>query len=112
MTECYMLVLQGMGDTEVKLVNKETWDWINNLDVDPPQKQIDHFIENEYCHERPTKEEAIENLRSLNSSTTLNDRALKAHEDYGYPFFHIKEALDFVSSNCYEIVDTFEGGIY
>ena len=33
MNGVYMLVLTGQGDTDVKLVNKETWDWVMNADL-------------------------------------------------------------------------------
>lgn len=118
-TKCYMIVLVGQGDTFVKFVNKETWDWISNLNTNPPQFQIDEYIKNELdAHEvlktplNETREYAISELMAMKSGSTMNDRALFAQPDHGCVFYSLKEAMSFAKDEDIDVLDTFEGYIY
>lgn len=111
-TKCYMVILQGPGDTIISYINKDTWDWINNEKVAPPKAQVDGRIAPDTGVEDMTKEEAIEELSRWEGSSPDNDRALVLSPDYGERFLDHKDAMKYARDNDLEVVDSFEGFVY
>jgi hypothetical protein len=106
---CYMIMLSGQGDNEIKLVNKETWDWINTQNINPPDSQVEKYIK-EYQHGNPRIDEIIKQMNGCKNSWS-NDRALSASSDYGETFYDMTEAIDFIGDN-YKVIETYTGYIY
>ena len=105
--EAYCLHLTGVGETEIKFVNKETWDWINNQ-IPVSESQIE-----KYCKEyNVSKDEAVKTLNEWGGSCPENDRALMAVSDFGDTYFSLKEMHSFLKESGLNIIDTYNGGIY
>lgn len=108
--QCYMISLTNDEDEFHVLVAKDTWDWINNEDVSPPEKQVDMAFRGIYNH--TSREEIKENMRRWEGSSPDNDRALEASPDYGEVFLTAKEAIKFAQKNAFFIKDVFTGALY
>lgn len=108
--KCYLILLAGQGDTDIKIVNKDTWDWIMG-DGEVPPHQVEAFIKS--CHENEseviTEEAAREYLNS--SGSCDNDKALKCKADFE-EFTSMKSAMQYIYKHDLEVVDEYEGYIY
>lgn len=91
-TKRYLVILQGQGDTDIKLVTQETWDWI-----DSPYTGKAEVIPETKTKMTPT------------SGSYDNDRALRAS---GVPFERTRDAYKWALENSVEIVDEYIGYIY
>jgi hypothetical protein len=115
----YMLVLSGNGDTEIKFVNKETWDWVADTtgEVKLPESQSDaisksitEFYTSRYLDIPQDKiTNYISNVENMHND---NDKALDAKPDIGETFCTLKEAMVFIKENNLEIVDEYAGCVY
>lgn len=117
----YLIVLEGQGDVEVKLVDQEVWDWINRDDsVERAQARAD----GSYCwDEKSIAPNSVvdawpEDERILiTTGSSHNDRMLMTPEkaclfsEYGGTEVE-EEAQEWARKNGYEIMDTVEGCIY
>jgi hypothetical protein len=106
-TPCYMLVLNGDNDHSIKIVDKETWDWIMNPHTQCPPAVLERIRVENFDEELKVED-------CISEYTAVNDAALLAPVipiQEGY-FDRMKDALDFIKKNNIEIEDTFEGHIY
>ncbi len=115
----YLVIMQGQGDTEVKLVDKEIWDWFHS--PRPP------FADDAYFDELPIAprrvREAILKLNpdeqelGVTSGSWENDRMLRCpdeaclYHEYG-DTSSIRAAERWAKKNNYRIVEREEGSIY
>tara|TARA_Y100000310_G_scaffold332047_1_gene406838 strand:- start:10867 stop:11238 length:372 start_codon:yes stop_codon:yes gene_type:complete len=123
MINVYKIYLEGGGDIEIKFVDKEVWDWINNPDSGNRLNEGD----SEYSWEDQTcppnvKADIWQFFRDgspieVTSGSWENDRALLAPpltiKDRQMYFFSETE-IDFTDEewNDINIVDTYYGYIY
>lgn len=113
--KCYLIHLAGQGDTEIKIVNKATWDWIVGEGEAPPH-QVESYIKS--CRKYgsgytpiPTTAEASEYLKFANSGSCDNDKALECEADFKR-FASIKSAMQYISKHGLKVVDEYEGCLY
>lgn len=106
----YLLTLTGMGDTDIRFVDKPTWDWIQNIQVNqsaPPA--VVELAKKQFDDE--------EWEPNITEGTPENDAALQApavelKKGQYAQFFDMRSAMKFIRDNNIDIVDEFEGGIY
>lgn len=116
----YLIILTGQGDTEIKIVDQETWDWItsadngrnpnlpeNTLSWDDllvPQSQLKKILDNsEGYHPHLTK------------GSWENDRAMWACNADGYSegyYDSVKDAMKAIKKNGHKFEDEYYGCIY
>ena len=117
--KAYMTILTGQGDTDVSIVTKEIFDWINSpfpselngktgLDPYAPESVVEQIRKDNEGFGFPDDEHGV----SIGSRSYENDRALQMGEQCIKRFFDMKSAFDYVRENDVEIVDTYEGYIY
>jgi len=87
MKKCWLITLEGQGDVEIRVVDKETFDWVTKG--------------------TPTAEE-------MKSSSWENDRMLACETLADFPdyFDHLGTALKAIKAKDYEVEDTVDGYIY
>src|SRR5271157_834314 len=101
-TGVYVLTLTGQGDTYIKLIDKETWNWISSYcDVTCPPAILARMRE-----EDPDAEPHI------TRGSWENDRALQAPAVYGNTFYSMKEAMQYITKHKMNVIDSWEGCIY
>jgi hypothetical protein len=105
----YALVLTGQGDTEIKLVDKDMWDWIDS--AQPKAPVPDNILVQLRKHHEDEKF-----VPHISRSTAVNDAALMAApveiDGAEAMFFSIRDFNKFVRKYDIEIVEEFEGCIY
>ena len=108
----YMLTLSGQGDTCIKFVEQDVWEWMGAVQADlfaQPNEAVLKKLRR--YHDEP------DFVPNITSGSAYNDAALQAppalyqgsKEAY---FFDMKSAVDFIKENNVEVLDTFEGYIY
>jgi len=118
-TQVYLIDLSGQGDRWLRLVDKETFDWVCE-GGDVPRSIAEKVFEgNKQYAPNDTLEDVIEALEGFEGSSPDNDRALALpetapgvlYDDFGGS---IKELNKFMKDNDMEIADDgeFVGGIY
>lgn len=121
--KAYCINLNGMGDTEIKLVSEEVFKWITSpsgrpsdntsiwIDKTTPQEVIDYHNKDGGVH-RFIETDGIE----ITSGSWSNDRALQASpltiNGEEAMFFSLQSILEFCKKYDIEIIDTYEGSIY
>lgn len=124
----YLLTLTGQGDTEIKIVDKETFDWIfispfgdswvgNNEDRSCPLFIRERKYTLYYDELKNDYSSVDEFYPELAYSSYENDKAIwapgligeKGEELY---FFSTKEAYEYIYKNKLNIVDEYTGYIY
>lgn len=113
MKKCYLILLAGQGDTDIKIVNKDTWDWIMG-DGEVPPHQVEAYIKSCRKHGSQvvlTEEAARQYLEFANSGSCDNDKALVCEPDFS-GFTSMKSAMQYIYKHDLEVVDEFEGCIY
>lgn len=102
----YMLVTAGQGDIDIKLVDKETWDWV----MKPDNTKIPSNVLAAY------RERAEEGPEAFPSGQGTNDAALQvASAKVGHiraEFSQIKTAAAFIRKHDITIVNEWHGYIY
>ena len=117
MKEVYLIHLVGQGDVSVKLVSKETFDWIER---EWPGSFEEHYLEDRTCPSRQLELMRKEWKSSgdemeypgITIGSFNNDRAIHALPEFGSEFYTLVDALDFVRENDMRIAEIFEGYIY
>lgn len=94
----YLITLTGQGDTNIVIVNKDEWDFIN--DAKPLPYKIKKELKEWY-------QDCLENV----GGSTDNDRALFM-TCVKKIYHNIKDAMEYIKENDIEIVDGFNGCIY
>jgi len=81
----YLIFLQGQGDTQVKVVDQETWDWIFSGYNPPDPHPGKNSYEDKTCppailerYKKANGEDAEEPFPCVSVGSTDNDRALYA----------------------------------
>ena len=114
----YVLILQGGGDTEIKAVDQETWDWIHGPSGQPKDNRTgweDPFV--------PKSQEVLQRKDenwpvNLTSGSYTNDRALYAYSIPAYESVIDNSHKAITKLNAFalkrgdEIAETWEGYIY
>lgn len=118
-TKAYLIHLSGQGDTDLKLVNHETFAWVCN-GGEPPACQVEaHWEMNQPYEPNETREDVALALREMTGgSSPDNDRALHALSDSfegksfsGYEK-SIRDVISFLKDIGMELGDEYEGCIY
>lgn len=126
----YLLVLTGQGDTEIKVVDKETWGWIFGPSGRPetgksgwddpfvPAYQREKILADRRENEGPSDEDDEEGDRDvirITSGSWQNDRALLAYSSERYKaetYYSIESAMRAITNLGDAIVEEFDGYIY
>ena len=109
----YSLTLSGQGDTDIKFVEKDSWDWITALMKDwktPCPESVLEKIKEE-------QGEMFDGAPNITRSTAHNDAALqvpayKYGKDLYASFYNAKKAFDFVKEYNVEVIESYNGYIY
>lgn len=116
----YMIVLVGQGDTDVRIVDEATFDWVSSKDMGKPKGHP----ENKNSWADQLVPEAQKALRAtdgqeedvcLTSGSWWNDRMLAALSLERYAnenMWSIRDANKAVKKHGDEVEDTIEGMIY
>ena len=114
MQEVYMIYLSGQGDVDIKLVDKETFDWLSAPSGQPKpfessweDPNVPAAVKERIFKDLPDDEREIR----ITFGSWHNDRAIFAQSVYG-DFDDLTSAIQFIQERGYKLVDTFEGGIY
>ena len=115
--QVYMIMTTGQGDTFVKLVDKETWDWIFSPWA-PPQAEMSAYQDTacppsvvaRWRKEQTNVEE--DEFPYITHGSYENDRALQAQPVYGTTFFSAGLAIKYIARHNCKVVDSYEGYIY
>ena len=119
MEKLYMITLIGQGDTEIALVDEESWNWLNNpkdaskfplelasklMGIDngystPPYNGVQEYIS-----------EKISEIQT--SGSPDNDAALFIVAGCDQIFYNTMGAISYVRENNIEIMGSYEGCIY
>lgn len=104
--DVYMSICSGGGDTYIKLLDKETWDWCRD-----PKQPVPDIVQSRYRDDNGEELEPI-----TGSSTAVNDAFLSVSpiwigDDEGR-FDNARDAFDWAKKHNLRIVETFEGSIY
>lgn len=101
--EKYLVVLNGQGDTNISLVNKDIWDWLINEDL-----SVDIPVE---IAQYETKWRI-----KLNRIRSINDKAFILPEEGNNGekvfFSSVKNCMNYVRENNIVILDEYDGYIY
>lgn len=115
--EVYIIELQGQGDVEIKIVGKETFEWLSSTpqfprdsnsyyDETAPQEQVDALHD-----EDPEQETSV----YITTGSWENDRALAARTILRYAgasYDSMADAIEEIRKKGDRLVDTFSGCIY
>ena len=114
MAAVYLIVLAGQGDTDVRVVDKETFEWVTSKN--PGQPGAHPPINNQWIDTLvPDSQLAKRNGEPvrLTTGSWWNDRMLAAECFAPYDgYASLRDALKAVKANGDEIEDTVEGMIY
>lgn len=117
-TSAYLVVLSGQGDLEIKIVDKETFDWINS---EPVFKKGQNSVE-----EKVPLSQVAARRRAYGKSSDVdmehicvsrgspdNDRALCCFTILEYSQVDsVKAAIAQIKKKGHKLVDEYHGGIY
>jgi hypothetical protein len=115
----YLIILTDQGDTKIKVVDQETWDWINSDDLGRhpnlegasswtdllvPQSQLKKILDdNNGYHPH------------LTIGSWQNDRAMWSCNADGYVegyYGSVEDAMEAIEKNGHELTDEYHGSIY
>jgi len=110
----YLIVLSGQGDTDVKLVNEDVWNWIFSQYTSDCEKVPESVLleaEKHECCSFDAEEMDMEEdgYYYVSTGSTDNDRAMGAP---GPSFWSMKDAFDYIKENDIEIIAEWSGYIY
>jgi hypothetical protein len=117
----YLLILSGQGDTQVKIVEEETFKWVTSPDDGRSAEETLAHINSWEDKNVPASQIALmkkilgdeyEPVR-LGGGSWTNDRALAAQPIEGYPdCWSIIDSLRAAKAKGDEVEDTYEGYLY
>lgn len=113
----YLIMLQGQGDTHIKLVRKDGWDALNNGIFGPAL--LDDYAA-EYHKGGPITRESLEHLKELekmSGGSAVNDVALNLPgcqiDGKSASFYDLTTYTTFIRNHPeIEVVDEYAGYIY
>ncbi len=116
----YLIVLEGGGDVDIKVVDQETYDWITSDDLgQPPGSEEETMWEDQsvpasQLAKMKSKEGEHYQPPMITSGSWDNDRAIHccAADGYDTEYDSIKEALKDIRKKGDEMEDEYHGGIY
>lgn len=115
--DVYLIVLMGQGDVDVRVVDKESFDWVNSINMGRPagsreSSWVDSCVpESQRALWRAAGEESDELIITIGS--WQNDRALAAQSMSGFDHYNtLAAALKAIYNAQARVVDTYEGMIY
>ena len=119
-TPVYLVILEGGGDTYIKVVDAETFAWVTSDDPGKPPADSE-----EYLYEWPDqlvppsqvaklKSEDPDNLPlHITSGSWENDRAIAALPADGYDTYDsVREAMADIRHNKHVLTDEYHGCMY
>lgn len=110
----YLVVLSGIKDLDVKIVNQDVWNWIfspyaGDIDLVPEAVLAEaRLYGNDYMFFEDEDPESGDPYFNV-SNTYENDRAMAAP---GPSFWSMKDALKYIRDNDIEIESEYEGCLY
>lgn len=113
----YMLVMQGGGDTEVKVVTKVIWDWVINPERPGRKGAATDWLDTSTPESVKMRLSIDGNSWRVTIGSYENDRALLAcgidvlYESYG-DVSDIVQAVEWIKDNGHTLDETWEGCIY
>ena len=114
----YLIVLTGQGDTFIKVVDEETFEWIVSDDLGQPKGEEDasswedQLVPASQIEKIKEEEGEYDPLR-ITIGSYDNDRALAAKPCGDYDtYYSIKEAMKAIKSHGDELEDEYQGYIY
>lgn len=119
--EVYLIKLtDGGGDTDYKIVDQETWDWINSNNMGQPSNikkgdvlWVDQLVPKSQLElmKKEYLEDDFEPEISIGSWT--NDRAILARSVRPYgTYSSVKDVMNALRKHGDELVDEYEGCLY
>lgn len=115
----YIVYLSGNGDVDIKVVDKETYDWINNNEKGlPPGKKNPSGWKDSLVPQSQLvlmKEQDGNDFEHpiVTSGSYQNDRALYAVSTRGYTTYsNLKKAMDGITEKGDVLIETYSGLIY
>lgn len=113
----YLITLTGQGDTDVRVVDQETWDWVTSNDPGQAHGEagksgwVDTLVPASQIKKQ--KADKYGSKVHLTSGSWQNDRMMAAYPADGYENYDaLRDALKAVKAKGDEIEDTVEGDIY
>jgi hypothetical protein len=111
MTELYVVILSGIGEVQISLVDKELWDFIH--DATPVSDQYIAAARTQCTTDIEHEDFIVEYEDSLLPEINWNDRAMMvAWFTPDQTFFQITKYANYLSENQVEIIQEVEGYIY
>ena len=118
----YLIKLtDGGGDTDYKIVDKETWDWIHSNDMGQPANHdskkdyiwVDQLVPKSQL-ELMKKEYGKDDFEpEISIGSWSNDRAIFARSVKPYSTYSsVKSVMNALQKNGDELVDEYEGSLY
>lgn len=109
----YLIILTGQGDTEIKVVDQETWDWIKSSNPGKPK----NTKKNSWFDQLVPKSQLdkIGEVPYITIGSFENDRALWSRNADGYQEYYydtVIEAMKDIKKNGHEFEDEYSGEIY
>ena len=119
----YLIVLEGGGDLEIKVVDEETFKWVTSDDMgkaDPPKKGDsryhweDQLVPKSQIKKMKTEYGAYYEPLTITSGSWDNDRAVAARCADGYSeyMYTIKDTFQTIQQKGDVLVDEYRGYIY
>lgn len=109
----YLLVLEGGGDIEYKLITKDVWNWIQNNKL---TTTVETALREQYKKFYPSfnETEFQKTIKSIgvNSGSSKNDRALNAPTIKDGCLYSASEMMEFCKDNNVNVVEEYQGCIY
>jgi hypothetical protein len=112
--DVYVLHLSGQGDTYIKLVDQETWDWIFNP-WNPPDPAASSYDDSTVPpavlkRMKDMGDEFV--LPNITRGSYENDRALQVAGVFGETFFDLADAMHYIKKHDLNVLASWEGCIY
>jgi len=118
MAKVYLIVLRGQGDTEIKVVDKETFDWITSSDPGHGLKEMPISWDdmNTPASQLAKMKKQDDTFWSvyLTCGSWENDRALAcaAADGYAESYGTIKSAMNTITKKGDVLTNEYHGEIY
>lgn len=117
--KAYIIMLQGQGDVDVRVVDAETFAWVTSRDMGKPvgaegNAWVDQLVPPSQLQKRLRDDDAPGELQ-ITSGSWYNDRMLAAYNADGYDrdgYGSLRDAMRAIQKRGDEFEDSVEGMIY